>query len=67
MKEGYAKKAKALAVNAGFKIFIPVPPKTSFPIKTAKMVEIATIHRGMSIGMVIGIKSPETKKPSLTA
>jgi len=53
--------------NAGFNIFIPVPPKTSFPKTTAKNVAMATIHKGMSIGTIIGISIPETKNPSLTS
>ena len=63
---GYAKNANARAVKAGFSRFIPVPPKTSLPINTAKIVLTATIHKGMSTGMIIGISRPETKKPSFT-
>ena len=63
---GYAKKANARAVKAGFKMFIPVPPKASFAINTAKITDIASIHNGISIGIIIGIRSPVTKYPSLT-
>jgi hypothetical protein len=38
LKAGYAKNRNARAVKAGFKIFMPVPPKTSLPIITAKAV-----------------------------
>ena len=61
---GYAKNKNALAVRATFKIFIPVPPKTSLPITTAKMVAAATIHNGTSAGIIKGISIPETKNPS---
>ena len=67
MYVGYAKNAKALAVSAGFKIFIPVPPKASLPISTANATETATIQRGMSTGIIIGINNPVTKYPSLTS
>ena len=61
-----AKNRKALAVRAGFKIFIPVPPKTSLPITTAKTTETASIHNGTSTGIIRGISIPETRYPSLT-
>ena len=64
---GYAKKRKALAVNAIFTTFIPVPPKISFPMITANAVANPTIHRGTSAGIVSGISIPETKKPSCKA
>ena len=44
IKVGYAKNANALAVSAGFRIFIPVPPKASFPIKTAKATDTRALH-----------------------
>ena len=47
-------------------MFIPVPPKASFAINTAKITDIASIHNGISIGIIIGIRSPVTKYPSLT-
>ena len=58
---GYAKNINALAVKAGFRIFIPVPPKTSLPTTTAKITDNANIQRGTSIGIVSGINIPETK------
>ena len=66
IKVGYAKNAKALAVRAGLSIFIPVPPKASLAINTAKTTEIANIHNGISIGIIIGIRRPVTRYPSLT-
>ena len=53
-------------MRAGFKIFIPVPPKTSLPITTAKTTETASIHKGTSTGIIRGISIPETRYPSLT-
>ena len=50
--------------RAIFKTFIPVPPKASFPIITAKATEIAKIHKGKAGGMTNGIKAPDTRKPS---
>jgi hypothetical protein len=61
---GYAKNKKALAVNAIFTTFIPVPPKISLPIMTANAVAKPTIHKGTSAGMVRGMSIPETKNPS---
>ena len=45
-------------------MFIPVPPKTSFPMTTANIVATATIQSGTSAGIHRGINIPETKKPS---
>jgi len=64
--KGKQKTKKALAVSAGFKIFIPVPPNTSLPITTANTTDIASIQRGTSTGIIRGINIPETKYPSLT-
>ena len=58
---GYAKNANALAVSAGFKIFIPVPPNTSLPITTANITDTANIHNGIEIGIIIGINNPVTR------
>ena len=59
--EGYAKKTKARASSAGFQIFIPVPPNTSFPIITANATPTARIQRGTSTGIIIGMSIPETR------
>ena len=48
-------------VSAGFKIFIPVPPKTSFPITTPNTTETANIHRGKSTGTISGTNIPVTR------
>ena len=55
---------KHLAVKAGLKIFIPTPPKISFPITIPNDVAIANCHRGIDGGIVSGIKAQVTKKPS---
>jgi Na+-transporting NADH:ubiquinone oxidoreductase subunit B len=52
---------KKPVVKAGFNTFIPVPPKTSLPITTAKTTETANIHNGTSTGIIRGINIPETK------
>ena len=41
-------------------MFIPVPPKISLPMITAKAVDKATIHNGASTGIIMGISKPET-------
>ena len=64
MLGAYEKNAKARATKAGFKIFIPVPPKASLPIKTANATDTPNIHNGKSIGIIKGINIPETKYPS---
>jgi hypothetical protein len=56
-----AKNRNALAVSAGFKIFIPVPQKLLLPIITANIVATASIHKGTSMGIISGINMPETK------
>ena len=50
-----------VAVNAGFKIFIPVPPKTSLPITTPKITATVSIHNGISTGTINGTNIPVTK------
>src|SRR6187551_2877470 len=55
---GYAKYKKARAVKATFNTFIPVPPKASFAINTAKMVANATCQSGMFGGITKGISIP---------
>ena len=47
-------------------MFIPVPPKASLAISTANTTDIASIQRGISIGIIIGISSPVTRYPSFT-
>jgi len=59
--EGYAKNTNALERRAGFQIFIPVPPNTSFPTITAKITERARIQRGTSTGIIRGISIPVTR------
>ena len=54
-------------VRAGFKIFIPVPPKTSLPMTTPKITATANIHSGVSIGTINGTNIPVTKYPSSTS
>ena len=54
-------------VNAGFKIFIPVPPNTSFPITTPKTTATESIHNGVSMGTINGTNIPVTKYPSSTS
>ena len=43
---------------------IPVPPNTSLAKITENAVATARIHNGQSTGTIIGIKIPETRKPS---
>ena len=64
---GYAKNRNALMVNAGFKIFIPVPPKTSLPITTPKITATVSIQSGISIGTINGTNIPVTRYPSSTS
>ena len=64
---GYAKNKNALIVKAGFKIFIPVPPNTSFPITTPKITAIDSIHSGISTGTINGTNIPVTRYPSSTS
>jgi hypothetical protein len=45
--------------------FIPVPPKASLAITTAKIVPRAICHKGMVGGRIRGINIPVTRKPSL--
>ncbi len=58
---GYAKNKNARAVSATFKMFMPVPPKTSLATTTAKATAKATIQRGTSTGMMSGINMPDTR------
>ena len=62
--DGYAKKRNALVDNATLKMFIPVPPKTSLTKITEKAVATAIIQIGVSTGQIIGIRIPDTRKPS---
>ena len=64
---GKAKYINALDVKAGLKMFVPTPPKISFPIIIPKLVPINTCHKGTSGGIVSGINAQLTKKPSLTS
>ena len=61
---GYAKYKKALPVRAGFKKFLPVPPKTSFPITNPKLIPKATCHKGASGGQHKANRTVVTKAPS---
>lgn len=65
--DGYAKKTNALDSSAGFQMFIPVPPNTSFPTITANATDSARIQSGTSTGIISGISIPDTRKPSLTS
>ena len=65
--EGYAKNRKARASSAGLTKFMPVPPKASLPIITAKAVAMATCQSGIVTGNTNGISSPVARKPSLTS
>ncbi len=56
-----AKNTNARAVSAGLKMFIPVPPNTSFTNTTEKATPKATIQRGVLTGMIIGMRSPVTR------
>ena len=57
---------KTLAIRAGLNIFIPTPPKISFPITIPKVVATTICHNGIPAGIVNGISAQVTKKPSLT-
>ena len=57
----------ARPVRAGFIKFRPVPPKTSLPITTPKMIPSAHCHKGKVGGSVNGNSIPVTRKPSLTS
>ena len=61
---GYVKYKKALAIRAGLKIFMPTPPKISFPITIPNEVAMATCHNGIDGGNVSGIRAHVTRKPS---
>ena len=61
---GYAKKRNARVIRATLNTFIPVPPNTSFAKITENAVATARIHSGQSTGTIIGIRIPETRKPS---
>ena len=54
-------------VKAGFKIFIPVPPKTSLPMITPNTTATANIQSGVSTGTIKGTNIPVTKYPSSTS
>jgi hypothetical protein len=45
--------------------FLPVPPKTSLPMTTPKLMPTATCHSGMVAGRISVYSSDVTKKPSL--
>ena len=62
---GYAKNRNALPVNAGFKKFLPVPPKISLPMTTPKEMPMAACQRGIVGGRVKGKSMAVTKTPSL--
>ena len=64
---GKAKYMKARAVNAGLKMFVPTPPKISFPIIIPNAVPIKTCHKGTSGGIVKGINAQVTRNPSFTS
>src|SRR5690554_3740429 len=64
---GYAKYRKARPVNAGLRKFLPVPPNTSLPITTPKLIPRATCHKGMLGGQIRANKMEVTKKPSFTS
>ena len=59
---GYVKNTKARAVSAGFKMFIPVPPNTSLPMTTPKVIPSATCHKGIVAGSVSGKEHPSHQK-----
>ena len=61
---GKAKNKNARVINATLKMFIPVPPNTSFAKITENAVATARIHSGQSTGTIIGIRIPETRNPS---
>ena len=64
MREGYPKKSTARVMSAPLKMFLPVPPNTSLAKMTAKAVATATIHSGVLMGTMSGIKMPVTRNPS---
>ncbi len=47
--------------------FMPVPPNTSLPNTTPKLMASAACHNGVSGGQISGNSRPVTKKPSLTS
>ena len=47
--------------------FMPVPPNTSLPSTTPKLIASAACHSGVSGGRISGNSRPVTKKPSLTS
>ena len=61
---GIAKNKNARVIKATLNTFIPVPPNTSLAKITENAVATARIHSGQSTGTIIGIKIPETRKPS---
>src|SRR5690554_7137566 len=65
IEAGKAKYKNARPVNAGFKKLRPVPPNTSLPITTPKVIPNATCQRGMVAGRVKANSTEVTKKPSL--
>ena len=62
--DGYAKYKNARPVNAGFKKFLPVPPKTSLPITIPNVIPMAACHRGKSGGQLKANKIEDTNNPS---
>src|SRR5690606_32015499 len=64
---GNAKYKNARPVNAGFRKLRPVPPNTSLPITTPKVIPKATCHNGMVGGKVNANNTEVTKNPSLTS
>jgi hypothetical protein len=55
------KKQRLLLLRAGFKIFIPVPPKPLYQLNTAKATDNTYHPNGISTGIIIGINKPVTK------
>lgn len=47
--------------------FLPVPPNTSLPITTPKVIPKAACHKGMVGGTIRAKRIEVTKKPSLTS
>ena len=45
-------------------MFIPVPPKISLARITLKATAMASIHRGVVTGTIMGMMIPDTRKPS---
>lgn len=64
IRVGYAKNRNARAVSAGLRKFLPVPPNTSLPIITPKVIPTAACQRGIVGGRVNGNSNPVTKNPS---